>query len=61
MIMWWIIGIFGFVTLIILWVIVRGASQSIDEDTQAMLDEEQSRYIAEYFREKEEKERRNPK
>ena len=57
--MWWIFGLIWLIALIILWMIVRGASHSIDEDTQSMLDEEQSKYIAEYFKEKEEKQRKN--
>lgn len=51
--MWWVIGIIAFVILLFLWVIVRSAAHSIDADTQAMYDEEQSRYIEKYFEEKE--------
>ena len=57
--MWWIFGLIWLIALIILWMIVRGASHSVDDDTQEMLDEEQSKYIAEYFKEKEEKQRKN--
>ena len=57
--MWWIFGLIWLIALIILWLIVRGASHSVDDDTQAMLDEEQSKYIAEYFKEKEEKQQKN--
>ncbi len=51
--MWWVIGIIAFGILFFLWMIVRGAANSVDESTQEMLDEEQSRYVAEYFRKKE--------
>ena len=57
--MWWIFGLIWLIALIILWMIVRGASHSVDDDTQEMLDEEQSKYIAEYFKEKEEKQQKN--
>ena len=51
--MWWIIGIMGLIILLFLWMIVRSAARSVDEDTQAMYDKEQSDYIAEYYKEKE--------
>ena len=47
--MWLIIGIVWIGILIFLWLIVRSASHSIDDDTQAMLDDEQTQYIKEYF------------
>ncbi len=50
-----IIGIIWAVLLAFLWLIVRSASNSIDDDTQAMLDEEQTQYIKEYFEKKEKK------
>ena len=50
--MWWIIGIVMFIILVFLWMIVRSAARSVDEKTQAMYDEEQSKYIENYFREK---------
>ena len=53
--MWWIIGIIVFSILCFLWVIVRSAARSVDEKTQAMYDEEQSKYIENYFQEKQNK------
>ena len=53
--MWWIIGIVSFVVLVFLWMIVHSASSSIDNETQAKLDDEQTRYVTEYQKEKEEK------
>ena len=53
--MWWIIGIVALVLLIFLWMIVHSANQSIDDDTQAMLDEEQTRAVADYLKQKEER------
>ena len=53
--MWWIIGIIAVIILIFLWMIVRTASHSVDDNTQARLDEEQTRYVSNYLREKEEK------
>jgi len=50
--MGWIIGIIVLIIMVFLWLIVRSAARSVDEDTQAMYDEEQSRYIEEYFKEK---------
>ena len=50
-----IIGIIGIVWVVILgflWMIVRSASNSIDDDTQAMLDDEQTQYIKDYFEKK---------
>ncbi len=52
--MWWIIGIAA-VVLVFLWMIVHSASNSVDDDTQARLDDEQTRAITEYQKEKEEK------
>jgi cytoskeletal protein RodZ len=51
--MWWIIGIVALVLLFFLWMIVHSANQSIDDDTQAMLDEEQTEAVAEYMKKKE--------
>ena len=53
--MWWIIGIVALILLIFLWMIVHSANQSIDDDTQAMLDEEQTRAVADYLKQKEER------
>ena len=53
--MWWIIGIIAIIILGFLLLVVRSASRSVDEYTQAMDDEEQAQYIAEYFRDEEEK------
>lgn len=50
--MYWILSIIAIIILIFLWLIVRSAAHSVDEYTQAMYDEEQSQYIAEYFRDK---------
>ena len=50
--MGWIIGVIVLIIMVFLWLIVRSAARSVDEDTQAMYDEEQSRYIEEYFKEK---------
>ena len=50
--MWWIIGIIAIVILIFLWLIARSAARSVDEDTQAMYDEEQTKYIENYYKEK---------
>ena len=50
--MWWIIGIVVLIILVFLWMIVRSAARSVDEKTQAMYDEEQSKYIENYFRQK---------
>lgn len=47
--MWWIIVIIILAVFVFLWLIVRSAAHSIDDDTQAMLDDEQSRYIEDYF------------
>ena len=56
--MWWIIGIIiALIILVFLWLIVRSAARSIDEETQAMYDEEQSKYIENYYKEKKEKEK----
>ena len=54
--MWWIIIIIAIIILVFLWMIVRSAARSVDEDTQAMYDREQTDYIAEYFKNKEDKE-----
>lgn len=51
--MWWIIGTIIAVILAFLWLIVRSASHSIDDDTQARLDDEQSQYIENYFNKQE--------
>ena len=59
--MWWIIGIIAIIILVFLWMIVRSAARSVDENTQAMYDEEQTQYIAKYFKEKEGKEDRKQK
>ena len=56
--MWWIIGIAAIVVLVFLWMIVHSASSSIDDETQARLDDEQTRYVTEYQKEKEEKSNR---
>lgn len=53
--MWWIIGIIALFVLIFLWMIVRAASHSVDDDTQSRLDEEQIRYVTEYQKDREEK------
>ena len=53
--MWWIVLIVALIILVFLWMIVRSAARSLDEHTQEMYDEEQSRYIAEYFKDKEDK------
>lgn len=53
--MWWIIGIAAIVVLVFLWMIVHSASNSVDDDTQARLDDEQTRAITEYQKEKEER------
>ena len=51
--MWWIIGIIIVLSILVfLWLIVRSAARSVDEETQAMYDEEQSKYIENYFNEK---------
>lgn len=47
-----IIGIIGIIwagLAAFLWLIVKSASRSIDDETQAMLDDEQTAYIKEYF------------
>ena len=51
--MWWIIGIIATLILLFLWMIVRSAAHSIDAETQEMYDEEQSRYIEEYYKKRE--------
>ena len=48
----WIIVIVVLIIQVFLWLIVRSAAKSVDEDTQAMYDEEQSNYIDNYFKEK---------
>lgn len=53
--MWWIIGIAAIVILVFLWLIVHSASNSVDDETQARLDDEQTRAITEYQKDKEEK------
>ena len=54
--MWWIIGgIIGLAVLVFLWLIVRNAAHSVDKDTQALYDEEQSEYISQYFQDKDRK------
>ena len=53
--MLWVIGAAALLILLFVWLIVRGAANSIDDSTRKMLDEEQSQYIADYFRNKEEK------
>lgn len=50
--MWWIVGIVVLIILVFLWMVVRSAARSVDEKTQAMYDEEQSKYIENYFNEK---------
>lgn len=47
--MWLWILIIWIGIMIFLWLIARSASQSLDDDTQAMLDDEQTQYIKEYF------------
>lgn len=59
--MWWIIGIIAFVILVFLWMIVHSAACSVDDDTQARLDEEQTKAVTEYQKEKEEKIYKNEK
>lgn len=49
---WWIIGIIGVLVLLFLWVVVRRAAHSVDDETQAMLDEEQTQAVEEYLRKK---------
>ena len=53
--MWWIIGLVALIVLVFLWTIVHSAARSVDDDTQARLDEEQTRAVSEYQKEKEEK------
>ena len=50
--MWWIIAIVVFVICVFLWLVVRSASHSIDDETQSMLDEEQTRIVEEYLQKK---------
>lgn len=50
--MWWIIAIVVFVICFFLWLVVRSASHSIDDETQSMLDEEQTRIVEEYLQKK---------
>ena len=50
-----IIGIIWAVILGFLWMIVRSASNSVDDETQAMLDDEQTQYIKDYFEKKNKK------
>ena len=56
--MWWIIGVIALILLIFLWMIVHAATQGIDDDTQAMLDDEQTRAVTEYLQEREERKNR---
>ena len=56
--MWWIIGIIALIILVFLWMIVHAATRSIDDSTQAMLDDEQTRAVTEYPLKKEEKEKK---
>ncbi len=53
--MWWIIGIAAIVVLVFLWMIVHSASNSVDDETQTKLDDEQTRAVTEYQKEREEK------
>ena len=53
--MWWIIGIVALFILFFLWMIVRAASHSVDDDTQARLDDEQTRYVTEYQKKREDR------
>ncbi len=53
--MWWIILIVALAALVFLWMIVHSAARSVDDDTQARLDEEQTRAVTEYQKEREEK------
>ena len=53
--MWWIILAIALVILAFLWMIVHSAARSVDDDTQVMLDEEQTKAVTEYQKEKEEK------
>ena len=59
--MWWIIGVVALAALILLWMIVHSAAQSVDDDTQMRLDEEQTRAVTEYQKEREEKKYRTDK
>ena len=51
--MLWIILIVIIIMYLFLWIIVRNSSKSIDEETQRLLDEEQTRAVEEYLRENE--------
>ena len=53
--MWWIIGILVLLIMVFLWLILNNASRSVDDETQRLLDEEQTRAIEEYLK-KEKKE-----
>ena len=50
--MWWIIGVIIIAICIFLWLVVRGASQNIDSETQRLLDEEQTKAVEEYLQKK---------
>jgi len=51
---WVIVGIIGLALLIFLWMIVHSAARSVDDETNAMLDEEQTRAVEEILRKREE-------
>ena len=53
--MWWIIGILVLLIMIFLWMILKNASRSVDDETQRLLDEEQTRAIEEYLQKKQRK------
>ena len=52
--MWWIIAAVIVLLCLFLWAIARSASNNVDEDTQRLLDEEQTRAIEDYLKKKKE-------
>jgi len=51
---WLIAGIVVVVLLVFLWMIVHSAARSVDDETNARLDEEQTRAVEEILRKREE-------
>ena len=50
---WWIVGIVGVILLVFLWMIVHSAARSVDDETNARLDEEQTQAVEEILRKRE--------
>lgn len=53
--MWWIIIIVVLLLQIFLWLVLHAATRSINDEMQAKLDEEQTRAVNEYLKNKEKK------